>query len=124
MSETLKVADGQVITMEYTLKVDGEIIDTSDGNGPIEFVQGAGNIIPGLERELYGMTIGESKDVVVTAEDGYGDLDHEAYMDIPRDQFPAHIPMEIGTQLELPMQRWPIAGSPTAPTGAYPLSPS
>jgi FKBP-type peptidyl-prolyl cis-trans isomerase SlyD len=101
MSATLKVVDGQVITMEYTLKVDGEIIDKSEGNGPIEFVQGAGNIIPGLERELYGMTIGESKHVVVSAKDGYGEVDIEANMEVPRDQFPANIPMEIGTQLEL-----------------------
>jgi FKBP-type peptidyl-prolyl cis-trans isomerase SlyD len=108
MSEMLKVVDGQVIVMEYTLKVDGEIIDTSEGIGPIEFVQGAGNIIPGLERKLYGMTIGESKDVVVTAEDGYGDVNSEAYIEVPRYQFPANIPMEIGTQLELHDQ----AGNP------------
>ena len=101
MSEMVKVVDGQVILMEYTLKVDGEIIDTSTGNGPIEFIQGAGNIIPGLERELYGMTIGGSKNVVVTAEDGYGNVDPEAYTEVPRDQFPQNIPMEIGTQLEL-----------------------
>ena len=101
MSETLKVADGQVVTMEYTLKVDGEIIDSSEGNRPIEFIQGVGNIIPGLERELYGMTIGESKAVVVAAEEGYGNLDREAYMEVPRNQFPANIPMEIGTHLEL-----------------------
>ena len=108
MSGILKVVDGQVIVMEYTLKVDGEVIDTSEGNGPIEFVQGAGNIIPGLERELYGMTIGESKDVVVSPEDGYGNVDNEAYMDVPREKFPANIPMEIGTQLELHDQ----AGNP------------
>jgi FKBP-type peptidyl-prolyl cis-trans isomerase SlyD len=101
MNENMKVSDDQVISMEYTLKVDGEIIDSSEGHEPIEFLQGAGNIIPGLERELYGMAIGESKEVVVTAADGYGPEDHEAFMDVPRSQFPADIPMEVGTQLEL-----------------------
>jgi FKBP-type peptidyl-prolyl cis-trans isomerase SlyD len=101
MNENMKVSDDQVISMEYTLQVDGEIIDSSEGHEPIEFLQGAGNIIPGLERELYGMAIGESKDVVVTAADGYGPEDHEAFMDVPRSQFPADIPMEVGTQLEL-----------------------
>ena len=101
MKELLKVADGQVITMEYTLKVDGEIIDTSEGNGPIEFIQGAGNIIPGLERELYGMAIGAIKNVVVIAQDGYGEVDPDAYTEVPRGQFPDNIPMETGTQLEL-----------------------
>jgi FKBP-type peptidyl-prolyl cis-trans isomerase SlyD len=101
MSEILKVADGQVVTMEYLLKVDGETIDTSENAGPIEFVQGVGNIVPGLERELYGMAIGESKDVTVSARDGYGEIDSEASMEVPRDQFPEDIPMEVGTQLEL-----------------------
>jgi FKBP-type peptidyl-prolyl cis-trans isomerase SlyD len=101
MSESLKVANGQVIVMEYTLQVDGETIDTSKGHGPIEFIQGVGNIIPGLEQALYGLAVGESKDVVVTAEAGYGEMDSEAYMDVPRDQFPEDILMEIGTQIEL-----------------------
>lgn len=101
MSEILKVADGQVVSMEYLLKVDGETIDSSEDHGPIEFVQGVGNIVPGLERELYGMAIGESKDVVVSAKDGYGEIDSEASMEVARDQFPEDIPMEVGTQLEL-----------------------
>ena len=81
--------------------MDGETIDTSDGHEPIEFIQGAGNIVPGLEQALYGMSVGESKAVVVAAEDGYGQMDREATMEVPRDQFPQDIPMEVGTQLEL-----------------------
>jgi FKBP-type peptidyl-prolyl cis-trans isomerase SlyD len=101
MSVDSKVQDGQVVSMDYTLKVDDEVVDTSEGHEPIEFIQGTGNIIPGLERELYGMAIGEDKDVVVAASDGYGDMDSEAFMDVPRSQFPDTIPMEIGTVLEL-----------------------
>jgi FKBP-type peptidyl-prolyl cis-trans isomerase SlyD len=101
MSEILKVADGQVVSMEYSLKVDGEMIDTSEDHGPIEFIQGVGNIVPGLERELYGMAVGESKNVAVPAKDGYGEMDSEAYMEVPRNQFTEDIPMEVGTQLEL-----------------------
>ena len=70
MSELWKVADGQVIEMEYTLQVDDETIDTSAGHGPIEFIQGIGNIVPGLEQALYGMSVGDSKDVIVAAVDG------------------------------------------------------
>jgi FKBP-type peptidyl-prolyl cis-trans isomerase SlyD len=101
MDEVLKVADGQVIVMDYTLRVDGEIIDTSEGHGPIEFLQGHGNIIPGLEKALYGMAIGDSKNVVVSASDGYGEMDSQAFMDVPRNQFPEDIPMEVGVQIEL-----------------------
>jgi FKBP-type peptidyl-prolyl cis-trans isomerase SlyD len=101
MSAVLKVADGQVIVMEYTLRVDGKIIDASSDHGPIEFIQGVGNIIPGLEQALYGMMVGESKNVVVTAGDGYGEMDSQAYMEVPRDRLPEDIPMETGTQIEL-----------------------
>ena len=48
------IQDGIVVSMDYTLRLDdGEIIDASDG-APLDFLQGAGQIIPGLERELYG----------------------------------------------------------------------
>jgi FKBP-type peptidyl-prolyl cis-trans isomerase SlyD len=101
MRENLKVEDGQVVSMDYTLKVDDEIIDTSDGHEPLEFIQGTGDILPGLEGEMYGMQIGEEKIVVLPAKEGYGEVDGEAYMDVPRNQFPDNIPMEIGTVLEL-----------------------
>jgi FKBP-type peptidyl-prolyl cis-trans isomerase SlyD len=101
MNEAIKVVDGLVVTMDYTLTVDGELIDTSEGQEPIEFIQGTGSIVSGLERELYGMVIGDGKDVDVTAQDGYGEVDEEANMEVPRQEFPTEIPLEIGTMLEL-----------------------
>jgi FKBP-type peptidyl-prolyl cis-trans isomerase SlyD len=50
---------------------------------------------------MTGMTVGESKEVVVAAEEGYGKEDEEAFMDVPRDQFPDEIPMEVGTGLQV-----------------------
>ncbi len=108
MSKTLKVQEGQVVAMEYTLKVDGKVADTSDGREPLEYVHGAGNIIPGLEKEMLGMGVGESKNVVVAAADAYGEEDDKAFMDVPRDQFPKEIPMEVGTELQVQNQ----AGQP------------
>ena len=101
MSDILKVQDGQVVSMDYTLRVDGEVLDSSAGQAPLEFLQGAGNIIPGLEQELYGMALGESKTVIVQPEDGYGTLDPDAFVDVPRDQFPANIPMEVGVEIQV-----------------------
>ena len=101
MGEKLIVQDGQVVGMEYILHVDGEILDSSEGHGPLEFLQGSGNIIPGLERELYGMTIGDSKKVVVAPVDGYGEVDPNALVHVPRSQFPENIPMEVGTEIQV-----------------------
>ena len=93
------VEDGVVVSMEYTLHVDGELLDSSDGQGPLQFLAGYGNIIPGLEEEMRGMKIGDSKDVVVEPKNGYGEFDSEAFMKVPRTDFPKDMPMEVDTEL-------------------------
>jgi FKBP-type peptidyl-prolyl cis-trans isomerase SlyD len=101
MSEDLKIQDGQVVSMDYSLRVDGEVVDTSDGREPLEFIQGTGNIIPGLERELYGLLTGDSKKVSVAPADAYGEFDQEAYMEVPRAEFPDDIPLEKGIEIQV-----------------------
>jgi FKBP-type peptidyl-prolyl cis-trans isomerase SlyD len=96
---TETVQDGVVVSMEYTLHVDGEQLDTSEGQGPLQFLVGYGNVISGLEQEMMGMKIGDSKNVVVQPENGYGEFDEEAFITVPRDQFPKDIPVEVDTEL-------------------------
>ncbi|GAB4454564.1 MAG: peptidylprolyl isomerase [Anaerolineales bacterium] len=93
------VQNGVVVSMEYTLHVDGELLDSSAGHGPLEFLAGYGNIIPGLENGMMGMKVGDSRDVVVAPADGYGEYDDEAYLDVPRGQFPKDMPVEEGLEL-------------------------
>jgi FKBP-type peptidyl-prolyl cis-trans isomerase SlyD len=95
------VGDNMVVSLDYILTVDGEVIDASEKDQPIKFIQGQGQIITGLERELYGMEVGESKDVQVMAAEGYGEEDPQAYSDVPRGDFPDHIPLEPGVRLQL-----------------------
>ncbi len=101
MTEEKTVKDDLIVAMDYTLTVDGDVIDSSEGREPLEFLQGKGNIIPGLEREMQGMKIDESKDVVVKPEDGYGLTDEAAFMEIPTNQFPENIPVEVGIELQV-----------------------
>lgn len=96
-----EVQDGVIVTLDYTVTVDGEIVDTSQNAEPILFIQGKGHIVPGLERALYGMSQGESKEMVVAAADGYGEVDEEAFAEIPRSEFPPEIPLEPGVELQL-----------------------
>jgi FKBP-type peptidyl-prolyl cis-trans isomerase SlyD len=98
------VEDNVVVTMDYTLKVEGEVVDTSQDSEPLQFIQGQGQLIPGLERELYGMEVGDAKDVVVRAAEGYGEEDPAAFADIPRSEFPPQIPLEPGVELQLTNQ--------------------
>ncbi len=88
-----------VVSMEYTLQVDDEVVDSSEGQDPLEFLVGHGNIISGLEREMMGMKVGDSKDVVILPEDGYGEYDDAAFMNVPRGEFPKEMPVEEGMEL-------------------------
>ena len=96
-----QIADDVVVSLEYTLTVDNEVVDTSEDSEPIVFLQGHGNIIPGLEQALYGLVVGDQKEVVVQPADGYGELDPEAFADVPRKEFPPQIPMEVGIELQM-----------------------
>jgi len=95
------VTDGLVVSLEYTLRLDdGEVIDASEGE-PLEFLQGHNQIIPGLERALAGMKVGESKEVIVAAVDAYGEDDEEAFQRVERDIFPPDMELEEGMQLRM-----------------------
>ena len=101
MGQVIVIKDDMVVSMDYTLHVDGEVVDSSNGKEPIEFLQGGGEIVYGLEQALYGMAAGESKHVVVVAEEGYGDVDPEAYGEFPLREFPEDVPLEPGVELNI-----------------------
>jgi FKBP-type peptidyl-prolyl cis-trans isomerase SlyD len=98
----LVVADDVVVRLDYTLTLDdGEIVDSSAEDGPLEFLQGHGQIIPGLEEGLMGMAIGEEKEIVVTPDYAYGEYDPDAFELIPHEEFPDDFELEPGMALEL-----------------------
>jgi FKBP-type peptidyl-prolyl cis-trans isomerase SlyD len=91
------VVDDMVVSLDYTLSLeDGQVVDSSEGQEPLEFVQGHGAIIAGLEKALYGMIVGEEKAVVVEPEDGYGEFDSDLFETLPRTVFPADMVLEQG----------------------------
>ncbi len=96
------VADDMVIALDYTLRLDdGEVVDSSAGDEPIRFIQGRGHILPGLERAIAGMAVGEQKAIVLDPEAGYGFYDEEAFQVLPREEFPAEIDLVVGSEVEL-----------------------
>jgi FKBP-type peptidyl-prolyl cis-trans isomerase SlyD len=98
----LTVKDDLVVSLDYTLRLDGgEVVDSSDGRTPLEFLQGRGAIIPGLERALLGMALGEEKDVVVAPAEGYGAHDPNAFQVVPRNAFPPDLDLEVGRTLHM-----------------------
>jgi FKBP-type peptidyl-prolyl cis-trans isomerase SlyD len=97
---SMQIAQGVVVAMDYTLKGDdGEILDASEGRGPMFYMHGAGNIIPGLEIELLGLAVGDSKEVTVEAVDGYGDRSDAVIQTVPKDLMSGIDNLEVGMQL-------------------------
>ena len=99
------VQDDVCVGIDYTLRLeDGEVVDSSEGRGPLEFIQGRGQIISGLERELYGMALSDAKEVVVAPVDAYGEFDSELLETLPRSAFPADMELEEGMGLRMRTQ--------------------
>jgi len=102
MSEQdIKIEDDMVVSLEFTLRVEDELVDHTEPNHPIQFIQGLGQVVSGLEDALYGMRVGESKEITIPPEDAYGEEDEEAYAEIPKSEFPEDIPLELGVELIL-----------------------
>lgn len=84
----MKIADNHVVTLNYILTDnDGEVIDQAQDSSFV-YLQGAQNIIPGLEKELVDKTVGDKFIVKVSPEDGYGLRDDSRVESVPRDMFP------------------------------------
>jgi FKBP-type peptidyl-prolyl cis-trans isomerase SlyD len=93
------ITDGVVAIIHYTLTNDGgEVLDSSEGSDALPYLHGASNIVPGLEKELAGLKVGDSKNVDVAPEDGYGAVNPTMIQSVPRDQFPEDAEVEAGVQ--------------------------
>jgi FKBP-type peptidyl-prolyl cis-trans isomerase SlyD len=97
---TLIAANGKVVTIHYKLELDGgEVVDSSEGNRPFEYLHGASNIVAGLEKGLAGLAAGASFDVRVAPEEGYGTREEGSLQKVPRKSFPKDVRLEVGMQL-------------------------
>jgi FKBP-type peptidyl-prolyl cis-trans isomerase SlyD len=93
------IQDGSAVSMDYTLTVDGQVVDSSKERGPLTYKQGQRQIIPGLEKQLAGMKAGEHKLVTVEAKEGYGEVDPGAEQKVPRTMVPKDIVPAPGMML-------------------------
>lgn len=98
----MNIANETVVSMHYTLTDDqGGTVDTSAGREPLTFLQGAGNIIPGLEQALMGKKTGDKFKVSLTPDKGYGERDERLVQKIPRAQFQGAPSLQVGMQFQV-----------------------
>lgn len=100
-----QVKTGDTVHIHYTGTLnDGTKFDSSEGREPLSFEVGSGQIIPGLDSAIPGMTVGDKKTVNVSCDEAYGQVNPEMTQAVPRADIPADIPLETGTRLQMQTQ--------------------
>jgi FKBP-type peptidyl-prolyl cis-trans isomerase 2 len=96
----MNAKENHVISFHYTGTLsDGKEFDSSKGREPLQVILGLGMIIPGLEKELFGMKKGDKKKVVIPANLAYGERIKEAVQEVPKSHMPKEIELKEGLQL-------------------------
>lgn len=96
------------IRFHFTLRVDGELADRSDPSEPVTFEPGSEELLPGLERALKAMSVGDQKTVTLGPEDAFGPRDPEAVQPFPRSEFSSVEGLKTGNTLEGEMDGQPF----------------
>ena len=98
-----QVQFGNTVKVHYTVRLDnGEVVDSTHDHEPFTFTLGLGAVIPGFEKEIMGMTVGETKTFKVSVDDAYGPYYKELIKEVDRSEFPADFKFEPGQHLEIP----------------------
>ena len=102
MSDNLTVAKDVVVGLAYTLYVENAVEDSAPATAPLEYIHGHGNLIPGLEKALEGMKVGEKKQqITIEPEEAYGEYDPESVYLLDRSEFPENFALQKGRPIYL-----------------------
>lgn len=92
---------GDTVTVEYTGTLeDGTVFDSSEGREPLTFTLGGGDLIPGFEKAVLGMTPGETRTATLSPQEAYGERSEEMVFEVGRTQLPDDVVPEVGDRLE------------------------
>jgi len=96
----MKIANGSIVGIDYSLHLgDGRVVDASEPGDPLTYLHGEGQIVPGLETALEGLSLGDKKQVVIVPAQGYGEHDPRGVQEVPRGAFPADFDPKVGMEL-------------------------
>ncbi|MCA9409160.1 MAG: peptidylprolyl isomerase [Candidatus Omnitrophica bacterium] len=95
------VEDGKKVKFDYTLTIDGQIVETTEGKTPLEYTHGAGEIIPGLSVQLEGLKVGDTKEIIIEPKDAYGEIVEDAIKEFPMTSFPDDFDPQRGMVIEV-----------------------
>lgn len=93
---------GDTVKIHYTGKLDdGTVFDSSVNREPLEFTLNAGQVIPGFDQAVVGMSPGESKTETIPMDQAYGPHRPEMVLQVDRQQMPPNLEPEVGQQLQV-----------------------
>ena len=125
------IQDGKIVSISYQLRgPEGDVLDEAQNNDPLQYLHGAGQIIPGLEKALEGKATGYKETVEVAPQDGYGEVISDLQIEVDRSQFPDDLEVKPGLQFtadigggyELPFTVTQVEGEKVAIDGNHPLA--
>lgn len=100
-----KAKDGDTVKVHYTGTLEnGEVFDTSQEREPLEFQLGQGQLIPGFEKAVIGMSEGDSTTVDIPSDEAYGEVREDLVINVPKDQLPDDVEPQVGMQLQVNQQ--------------------
>jgi len=95
----MAIENNQLVSINYELKIEGEVVDSNIGKDALEFPFGAGQLIPGLESRMQDMNVGDSREINVPCEEAYGEYNPEAKQLVPKEQF-GDLELQVGMPLQ------------------------
>jgi len=97
-----RAKNGDTVKVHFTGKLqNGKVFDTSKGRQPLDFTIGSGNMMPGFEKGVTGMAVGETKTFTVLPEEAYGLRHEKLRINIKKCELPEHIAPVVGQQIEV-----------------------
>ena len=105
----MKIAENKVALIDYTLRDnDGEMIDSSEGAGPLAYLHGAGNIVEGLEEALIGKKAGDKVKASIEPAKAYGERYEDMKQEVPKELFGGVENIEVGMQFQSETDEGPV----------------
>lgn len=105
----MKIAKDCVAAFHYKLTNDaGDVIDHSEGQEPLYYIQGLGHIIPGLEAQMLEKQVGDKFSATIEAADAYGERREEMVQVVPREQFEKPNELQPGMQFTVETDLGPM----------------
>ncbi|MEX2585882.1 MAG: peptidylprolyl isomerase [Balneolaceae bacterium] len=97
-----KVEEGDTVKVHYTGSLsDGTVFDSSENKEPLEFTLGSGQLIPGFEKAVNGLTAGETVEVTIPTDEAYGEAREDLVLSVSKSDLPEDIEPQVGMQLQV-----------------------